>query len=92
MMILFRGCPGLIFFCKICFTVHTDCATKFSTFMVRSGKTQQALAAPNTDDPYSLVIASVHDPKRWMNELAKKGLIEFGYHPSRIGMIDTCVA
>ena len=55
--------------------------------MISDGKMQQAFATPNTDDPYLLVIAPIHDTKRRVDEFPQKGLIEFGRHPSHIGII-----
>jgi len=48
---------------------------------------QQALAAPNADNPHPLGITPVHDAERRMDELPQEGLFEFGHHPSHIRMV-----
>ena len=65
----------------------TDSSSLLPSFVTSRGKTQQAFAAPDADNPYPLGITPVHDAERRMDEFPQEGLIEFGYHPTHIGMV-----
>ena len=51
--------------------------------MISDGKMPRAFATPNTDDPYPLVIAPIHDTKRRVDEFPQKGLIGFMHPPEK---------